>query len=88
MSKIDGSKINQYIEGSKKKKPPYITVSDDQWCEALDGYTESFYEAVDKQTTTEEFWQLVYFSALAFCKGMQRQQEIDGKISESNYPRY
>lgn len=85
---IDFKKVQFYIDANKNKKPPYITVDDSQWSEALDGYFESFCEAIDENATTQEFWSLIYFSAMAFCKGMQRQQEIDGKVKESLYPRY
>lgn len=88
MNKIDGSRINQYVEGSKKKKPPFISVDQQEWENALEGYQESLSEAVDENTDTEQFWHMIYFSALAFCKGMEYAEIKLGKRQESNYPRY
>lgn len=85
---IDGAKINKFIEANKKKKPEYLNVDQQEWEDALDGYQESFSNAVDHTCTTEEFWSLVYFSAMAFCRGMERAEVKAGTKTESLYPRY
>lgn len=88
MSKIDGVAINRYIAANKKKKPDYANVDQQEWEDALDGYQESFSNAVDNKCTTEQFWSLIYFSALAFCRGMERAEVKAGTRTESYYPRY
>ncbi len=89
MSKIDMNKINKFIEANKKKKPEWIeSVPQEEWENALDGYFEMFCEAIAKETTQEEFWNMIYFSALAFCKGMKYTQIKDKKIKPDVWPRY
>lgn len=87
-TKIDYNKITEYIEANKSKKPKYINVADSEWSDALLGYEETFSNAVDEDTTTDMYWHLIYFSALAFCKGMEYAEVKAGLRKESNYPRY
>lgn len=85
---IDGKLINKYIENAKKKKPDFVVVDDEQWSEALEGYQESLSNGVDDNTTTQEFWTLIYFCAIAFCKGVEHSEVKSGLREESLYPRY
>lgn len=85
---LDGLLINKYIEANKKKKPDFLNVEQQEWEDALDGFLESFSNAVDEKTTTEQYWSLIYFSALAFCKGVEHAEVKSGLKKESYYPRY
>jgi len=85
---IDGQKINEYIEANKNKKPPPVNVDQQEWEDALDGCSETLWEGAVDTMTTQEFWTLIYFSALYFCKGMERSEVKAGLKPESLYPRY
>jgi hypothetical protein len=89
MSKIDFNQIDKYVEANKKLKPQFVAVDDQEWADALDGYREVISESIgDDVKTTQEVWTLIYFCAISFCRGMEREQVLSGKIAETNYPRY
>jgi hypothetical protein len=89
---IDFKKIDGFIEWMKKQKPPFVAVNDEEWANALDGYRESLPNGLpdqeENQFTTDTFWSLIYFSAVAFCRGMEHQAVKSGQMKESNYPKY
>ncbi len=86
--KIDGQKIRHYIEANKSKKPPMVAVSDEEWSDALDAYGEQMWEGATEEMTTQEFWNLIYFCAISFCRGMEYSEVKAGTRTESFYPRY
>jgi hypothetical protein len=86
MSKIDQSKINNYVE--KCPKPLFCEVDASEWRNALSGAMEAIYESDTEGLDTEEFWTLVYMSAVYFCKGMMWAETKAGLRPETNYPRY
>lgn len=88
MSKIDGNKINFYIEQNIKRKPQFIAVSDEEWENALRAYGEILWEGVTVDMKTDEFWNLIYLCATSFCKGMEYAEVKAGTRQESYYPRY
>lgn len=88
VSKIDGSKINYYIEQNKKRKPECVAVSDQEWGDALDAYGEQMWEGVTSDMTTQEFWNLIFFCAMSFCRGMEYAEVKAGTREETFYPRY
>ena len=85
---IDWSKLMYYIEQNKKKKPPMVAVSDEEWSNALDAYMESMPEGFTDDTTLEEAWSLIYFCAMSFCRGVEYAEVKAGTRAESHYPRY
>lgn len=88
MSEVDFNKIDEFIEYHKTRKPKYVAVDDTDWENALLGYRECFSEAIDGDETTEQAWSLIYFSAIAFCRGMEYTEVKAGTRKESLYPRY
>lgn len=86
--KIDANKINHYIEANKSKKPPMVAVSDEEWSKALDAYGEQLWEGATDEMTTQEFWTLIYFCAMSFCRGMEYAEVKAGTRTETYYPRY
>lgn len=90
MGNVDWQKIEKFVEGSAKKKPSYIGVSDEEWADALEGYKNTISAAIisDELGSTENAWNLIFFSASAFCKGMERAEVKSGARTESLYPIY
>lgn len=85
---IDGVQINKWIAANKNKKPEFCNVDQKEWEDALDGYQESLSNCDLENMTTQEFWSLIYFCAIAFCMGMERAEVKAGTKTESYYPRY
>lgn len=88
MSLIDPNKISHYVQANKSQKPPMVAVSDEEWANALDAYHETLWEGVTEEMTTQELWNLIYFCAMSFCRGMEYAEVKSGIRTESLYPRY
>lgn len=82
------NKINEYIESNKHKKPPFVAVDEQEWADALEGYQNTIYESMEEDMPVEQVWTLIYFCAVAFCRGMERAEVKAGLRKETNYPRY
>lgn len=87
---IDWQKIDKtYIPAQKKNKPKFLNVTDDQWSEALDGVRETASEMdFVKTDNTEDVWNIIYFSAMYFCKGFEHAEIKHGHKKQSFYPVY
>lgn len=86
----DLNRIEEYIKAHKEKKPQFVAVSDDQWKESLDGHYYMHLQSgsFNEFKETADLWCVIYFSAIAFCRGMERQMVIDGQMEETLWPRY
>lgn len=85
---IDRKRINEFINLAKNEKPECLNVDQKEWEDALEGYQETFSNVIDDETTTDRLKTLILFSALAFCKGVERAEVRAGLKKESNCPRY
>lgn len=86
--KKDFNLLNEYVAKAKKDKPKMIAVSDEDWSNALDGYHESILQSAHDDMTVDEAWTLIYFCAMAFCRGIEFAEVQVGMRNESLYPRY
>lgn len=89
-TKVDYSKIEHYVQANLSKKPDMVAVDRDEWEDALMGYYATFLQSYvgDEFKGTEEAWTWIYFSAMAFCRGMEYAEVKSGTRTESLYPRY
>lgn len=84
---IEWEKIDNYIEQNKNRKPPMVAVDEKHWKDALDGMREIVSNTDSSGFSTQTMWNLIWTSAMEFCRGMEYAEVLHGKREESNYPR-
>lgn len=86
---IDFKQIDEWIDKNLNKKPVHLEAEDKEWQDALLGYRNTMAQALaGNECETQECWNLIYFSAVAFCKGIERAEVKAGIRKETLYPRY
>lgn len=86
---IDFVQIDKWVDANLKKKPEFCNVDQKEWEDALIGYRNTMAQAlVGDECSTQECWGLIYYSAIGFCRGMERAEVKAGTKPESMFPRY